>query len=144
MAQPTVVRCAIIAISASSLLWTTTLVLALTGHGSDRLHSTLLAGSFLAAGTTLAALGILIALRTLRAENARLIGAIHASTTTVSSDLHNAVAQAADEIHNAVAEMGDVLRLDRRTLEATRVLLAELHGVRAVLPRPGAQQDKAA
>ena len=103
------------ATTGTTCLWGATIVLAVTDAGSDRLHVTVLAGSFLAALVTMGLIG-LVAFRAFAARAVAL----------VADELHNGVAQAADELHEAVDEMGKTLRLDRATIVAVRVLLAEL------------------
>ncbi|MBF8187344.1 hypothetical protein ITP53_16710 [Nonomuraea sp. K274] len=99
------------ATSSTILLWTATVASALTGFGTDRLHATLLVGSFLAAVATMALLKMLFA---------------EAQISRVSEDLRDTVHQAADEFHTAV----EVLRQDRQAIVAMRTLAAELVAAR--------------
>ncbi|MET7333314.1 hypothetical protein [Nonomuraea sp. NPDC005650] len=104
-----------IAIAGTVALWAATIASAVTEVGNNRLHLTLLTGSFLAAVATLTMLKMLV---------------IDARLRVVAGELHDAVSQAADELHSAVAETGEVLRQDRQAIVAVRALTAELVAAR--------------
>ncbi|MGW6498584.1 hypothetical protein [Nonomuraea angiospora] len=101
-----------IAITGTALLWAGTIALSVTDLGSDRLHLTLLTGSFLAAVITLMLLAFVV----------------------VDARIRNAVLTSADELHTAV----EALRQDRQAIVAMRALTAELVAARAQQQRQAA------
>ncbi|MGW4469706.1 hypothetical protein ACWENQ_08535 [Nonomuraea sp. NPDC004354] len=108
--------------------------MALTEYGSDRLHLTLLVGSFLVASASLTVIGLMV----IKASTDRAIADAHtiaaqasadirAAVTQVAEELNAAVAQAADELHEAVAEVGKACRRDHEITEHAKLLMARLN-----------------
>ncbi|MEV4837751.1 hypothetical protein AB0K05_24735 [Nonomuraea sp. NPDC049486] len=95
------------AIAGTATLWAATIATSITGHGSDRLHLTMLTASMVAA----------VIIIVLARENA-----VDARVAEIRADVCDTVRQAADELHTAV----DAVRQDRATLTAVRTLTAEL------------------
>ncbi|MFE3449665.1 hypothetical protein ACFXJ8_12085 [Nonomuraea sp. NPDC059194] len=133
MAHSSTVRTVIVASVATAALWGMTITMALTEYGSDRLHLTLLIGSFLAASALIGTLAV-------KASTARVVAEAHAIAAKTSTDLHAAVAlvaeelnaavaQASDELHEAVAEVGKACQAEHETVAIARVLMARLNAV---------------
>lgn len=99
----------IMATAGTVLLWTATVALALTHYGSDRLHMTLLTGSFLAGVATMALAG------------ARFV---NAKIRAIADELGDAIRQGADELHTVVAVTEQSLTRDR--LAAVHALTTQL------------------
>ncbi|MFB4276083.1 hypothetical protein ACBJ59_12365 [Nonomuraea sp. MTCD27] len=117
MARHTLIR---IAIAGTALLCAVTVATAVTGHGSDRLHMTLLTGSLAAVLATVGYAGIYARTRIISAK----LNNIEARLRDVSTNLDNAVCQVADELHTAVEVQSKTLQRDR--IAAVRILATHL------------------